>query len=85
LKPDYTMAYNNRGNCYSKLGQPQLSIEDYNKAISLKPNYADAYGNRGTAYIMQGNKELGCRDARKACELGICKLLEAANTRGLCR
>jgi tetratricopeptide (TPR) repeat protein len=85
LKPDYTMAYNNRGNCYSKLGQPQLSIEDYNKAISLKPNYADAYGNRGTAYIMQGNKELGCRDARKACELGICKLLEAANTKGVCR
>ena len=30
-------AYNNRGIAYAKLGQYQMAIEDYNKAIRLRP------------------------------------------------
>jgi hypothetical protein len=61
------------------------TIEDFNKAIQLKPDYANAYNNRGIVYLNQGDNISGCLDARKACELGNCKLLEAVNTKGLCR
>jgi tetratricopeptide (TPR) repeat protein len=85
LKPDYADAYNTRAKIYTMLGQYQHAIEDYNKAISIKQDYADAYYNRGVAYLLQGNKELGCPDAQKACELGICKALDIAKSKGDCR
>ena len=79
------IAYNNRGNAYNSLGNYKQAIEDYDRAIEIKPDYAEAYNNRALVYLNQGDNISGCRDARKACELGNCKLLEAANTRGLCR
>jgi tetratricopeptide (TPR) repeat protein len=85
LKPDYADAYYYRGVVYAKLRQYQRAIEEFNQAIILKPDDADVYGNRGIAYGMLGNNNLGCRDVQKACELGNCKLWEAANARGLCR
>ena len=85
LKPNYTKAYNNRGLTYMQMGIYQKALEDFNEAIRLKSDYTDAYNNRASVYLTQGNKELGCRDAQKVCELGNCKLLEAANTSGLCR
>ena len=84
LKPDYAYVYNNRGNVYTKLSQYQLAIEDFNNAIDLKPDYAKAYFNRGIIYFTQGNNKQGCSDAQKACELGNCKILEIAKTKGLC-
>ena len=85
LNPDYLQAYNNRGIVYMKIGIYQKALEDFNEAIRLKLDYADAYNNRAFVYLNQGDKISGCRDARKACELGNCKLLEAANSRGFCR
>jgi tetratricopeptide (TPR) repeat protein len=85
LKPDFADAYQSRGVTYTVLLQYQRAIEDYNKAISLKPDDVESYNCRGYAYFKQGNNKLGCPDAKKACDLGNCKLLEVANTRGLCR
>ena len=86
IKPDDAAAYINRGVAYSGLGNYKQAIEDYDRGIEIKPGYyAEAYINRGVAYLNQGDNISGCRDARIACELGICKLLEAVNTRGLCR
>ena len=85
LKQDYPDAYFNRGFAYAKLGQYQMAIEDFSKAISLKQNYTDAYNIRGNTYFNQGNNKLGCGDAQKACELGNCKTLEAAKSKGYCR
>jgi tetratricopeptide (TPR) repeat protein len=85
LKPDNVEAYGNRGAIYAKFGQYQPAIQDLNKAIQLKPDYTPAYNNRANVYFNQGNNKLGCCDTRKACELGNCKLLDAANTKGLCR
>jgi lipoprotein NlpI len=84
ITPNYADAYYNRGNVYGVLGQYQLAMEDFNKVIRLKPDYADAYNNRALVYLNQGDNISGCRDAQKACELGNCKLLEAAKGRGLC-
>jgi tetratricopeptide (TPR) repeat protein len=85
IRPDYADAYYNRGFTYENLGQHQRAIEDFNETIRLKPDDADVYCKRGLAYGILGNNNLGCRDLQKACELGICKLLEAAKGRGLCR
>jgi protein O-mannosyl-transferase len=85
IKPGYAEAYINRSVDYNDLGNYRQAIEDLNRAIEIKPGYASAYFNRGFVYLNQGDKISGCRDARKACELGNCKLLEAANAAGLCR
>jgi tetratricopeptide (TPR) repeat protein len=84
LKPDYIKAYNNRGLSYYGLGQYQLAIDDFSKAIGMKQDYADAYNNRATVYLKQGNNEIGCGDAQKACALGNCKTLEEAKAKGIC-
>jgi tetratricopeptide (TPR) repeat protein len=84
IKPGYAEAYNNRGNAYKGLGNYRQALDDYGRAIEIKPGFAEAYINKGVTSINKGDSISGCRDARKACELGNCKLLEAANTRGLC-
>ncbi|MGP8153538.1 MAG: tetratricopeptide repeat protein [Smithella sp.] len=84
LKPNDADAYNNRGIIYTKFGQYQMAIEDFNNAIRLKSDDADTYFNRGFVYFNQGNIISGCNDAKKACELGNCKILEAAKAKGLC-
>jgi hypothetical protein len=48
LKPDYTIAYNNRGNAKNDLGQHSAAIADFDTAIRLKPDLADAYMPRHT-------------------------------------
>ncbi len=85
IKPNYLEPYYNRGNAYKDLGNYRQAIEDYSKAIEIRPNLTEAYYNRSLVYLTQGDNISGCRDAQKACDLGICKLLEAANTKGLCR
>jgi tetratricopeptide (TPR) repeat protein len=69
LKPDYTDAYNNRGNAYANLGQHQRAIEDYNKAISLEPDDATAYYNRGLAYANLGQQQRAIEDFNEAIRL----------------
>ena len=49
LKPDYAIAYNNRGSARSALKQHETAIDNYDKAIDLKPDYVIAYYNRGNA------------------------------------
>ena len=84
LKPDLASAYYNRGFVYSTLGKYQRAVEDFNEAIRRKPDDANSYNNRGGVYLIQGNNKLGCYDAQKACNLGNCKALEWAKSRGLC-
>jgi protein O-mannosyl-transferase len=83
-KPDCVEAYYNRGNVYAKLGRYRYAIEDYNKTITLKPDYTGVYNNMGIIYFKGGNAVPGCNNAQKACDLGNCKLLEAAKRNGFC-
>jgi hypothetical protein len=85
LDRNYIKAYNNRGIAYTKLGLHKEAIADFNEAIRLQEDYADAYNNRAFVYLSQGDKISGCSDAKKACELGNCKALEFAKSKGLCR
>ena len=63
------MAYNNRGNRYSDLGEKKKAIEDYNRAIELNPESAMVYNNRGICYKKLGETQKAKKDFQKAAEL----------------
>jgi tetratricopeptide (TPR) repeat protein len=46
LDPNVSVAYHNRYDSYSNLGQYQRAIDDYDKAIELDPNDAEARTHR---------------------------------------
>ena len=69
LKPNYSGAYNNRGNAYCNLGQYKRAIEDYNEAVRIKPEYAIAFGNRGGAYDNLGQHARAIEDYNQAISL----------------
>ena len=85
IKPGSADAYYKRGVAYAHFGNYKQAIEDFGRVVEIKPDFLDAYYNRGFVYLNQVDNISGCCDARKACKLGNCKLLEAANARGLCR
>jgi protein O-mannosyl-transferase len=85
LRPDFAEAFFNRANIYVRgPGQYELAIKDYNEVIRLKPDFVEAYFNKGGLLINHGNKKMGCLDLKKACELGKCKVLQAAKNQGYC-
>ena len=56
----------NQGNSYRALGQHQLAIKAYEKAIELDPNKAEAYNNRGNSYADLGLQHRAIEDYCKA-------------------
>ncbi len=69
LKPDYAVAYYNRGHAYEYLGEHQQAIADFDKAIALKPDVAAAYHSRGYEYGNQGEYQQAITDFDKAIAL----------------
>ena len=69
LKPDYTIAYNNRGNAKNDLGQHSAAIADFDTAIRLKPDLAEAYYNRGLAKYQLGQHSAAIADYDTAIRL----------------
>ncbi len=71
FRPKYAPAYNMRGMAYDNLGQQDLAIADFDKAISLDPKvYAYAYlNNRGQAYFRKGEFALAVKDYDQAIRL----------------
>ena len=70
MNPNYSIAYNNRGNAKGKLQDLNGAIADYSKAIELNPNYAEAYVGRGLAKSCLKDLNGACLDWSKAGELG---------------
>ena len=69
LKPDYSLAYNQRGFVRYKLGDMQGAIEDYTQALKFKPDYSLAYTNRGNARYELGDMQGAIEDYTQAAEL----------------
>ena len=66
LNPNYSGAYNNRGNLRGDMGDVEGAMKDYDKAIELNPNYSKAYSNRAECYRRLAEKE---EDPTKKAEL----------------
>ena len=69
LNPGYADAFNNRGNAYSDIDEPDQAIKDYDTAIELKPDYADPYHNRGVTYDLKGEINRAIEDYSMAIQL----------------
>ena len=64
--PMSLVLYNIQGAVLQELGQLDLSIDAYNKALAIEPNYADAYYNMGMALQKQGKLQEAIKAYNKA-------------------
>ena len=62
LKPDFSQAFNNRGQARQRKGDLDGALEDYNQAIQLKPENGFAFYNRGV-----WRKDKGPSSGRTCC------------------
>ncbi|MCE6991455.1 tetratricopeptide repeat protein [Dyadobacter sp. CY323] len=61
--------YNNLGSSYFFTEQPEKSIEEFDRAISLNATFSDAYYNRGKAYESTKNLRRAISDYKKSTAL----------------
>jgi tetratricopeptide (TPR) repeat protein len=67
--PTCWVAYNNLGNTFSKKGETDEAIDQYQKAIAIHPNYAEAESNLGNALLHQGDAAKAISHYRRALDL----------------
>lgn len=58
ISPNSHNAWNNIGDDYDKLGQPENAIKGFSQSVLVKPNYADAYHNRANIFFKTGRLDL---------------------------
>jgi tetratricopeptide (TPR) repeat protein len=66
LKPEYAMAFYNRGVARQDKGDLEGALQDYNEAIRLNPNHAEALVNRGNVHADQGDLAGALKDYDEA-------------------
>jgi len=62
-------AFYNRANAYSRKGEYDRSIGDYDQAIQISPDFANAFYNRGNAYGNKGQFDRAIQDFDQAIKL----------------
>jgi tetratricopeptide (TPR) repeat protein len=68
-EPGVSLAYNNRGLTYDEMGQFDLAIQDFDRAIELAPSDHRAYSNRGMLYGKIGRIDKAIPDFEQAMAL----------------
>lgn len=67
---DQANAFYNRGRAYSRKGQFDRAIQDYDQAIKLKPDHASAFNNRCWERAIEGQQlEAALADCNEALRL----------------
>jgi tetratricopeptide (TPR) repeat protein len=56
------IAYNNRGNGFSGIGEYERAIHDYSESINIDPHDAKPFNNRGVAYQRTGEYDRAIAD-----------------------
>jgi tetratricopeptide (TPR) repeat protein len=56
------IAYNNRGNGFSGIGEYERAIQDYTESINIDPHDAKPFNNRGVAYQKTGKYDRAIAD-----------------------
>ena len=75
--PQMAPIYNSRGMAYSRIGEFQKAIDDYESSLKFAPEHPAVYSNMGNAYVGQGYYDRAIEIYTRALELG-------ANNRALC-
>ncbi len=65
-KENLAIAYTNRGSANDDMGQTDLAVLDYNRALKANPGYAMAYYNRSFAYEKKRMFDLALKDIQRA-------------------
>ena len=71
LRPEYDVAYYNRGLTYTKLERYEEGIQDFTTILSFAPTHQGAYVQRAFAYVLMGLDDEAEADVLKAIELGV--------------
>jgi tetratricopeptide (TPR) repeat protein len=69
--PGLSRAIMNRGVAWAGLGQWDMALTDYSKAIEINPEFTDAYANRGVACINLDQWDMAINDFSKAIEIDL--------------
>ncbi|NCR54186.1 MAG: tetratricopeptide repeat protein [Microcystis aeruginosa L211-07] len=69
IKPDYHLAWNNRGVALGNLGRLEEAIASYDQALEFKPDYHLAWDNRGIALANLGRFEQAIASYDRALEI----------------
>lgn len=68
-RANLAVAYTNRGAAQDDMGQTDLAVLDFNRAIKADARYAIAYYNRSFAYEKRGLMDMALRDMERALAL----------------
>lgn len=82
-KRDRARTLVNRGIQYSRTGDHQAAMADYEEALVLWPDLPEAYLNRGNTHIFQKKFDLAIADYDKAIEFDLREMHAAYFNRGL--
>jgi tetratricopeptide (TPR) repeat protein len=64
------IVFNNLGQAFRDMNEPDSAFNYFNKAIAMKDNFADAYFQRGKAKQKNNDSDGACKDWNKAVSLG---------------
>lgn len=64
--PQQAIAFNNRGLAYEKLGQADLALADYRRALEINPSHSSSLNNRALFYGRSGKIDLALADYARA-------------------
>ncbi len=67
--PSSWVNHNNLGDIYSRKGEYDKSIAEFNKSIEINPRYADAYNNLANVYIKVGKVDAALDTYKRALAL----------------
>jgi Flp pilus assembly protein TadD len=69
IKPDYHLAWNNRGYALQNLGRYEQAVASYDKALEIKPDLHEVWNSRGYALQNLGRYEQAVASYDKALEI----------------
>ncbi len=70
MKQPSPITYNNLGQAYRELNQPDSAFKYFDKAIEINKNFKEAYFERGRSKQKQNNIAGACKDWQQAASLG---------------
>lgn len=78
-KTPSAITYNNLGQAYRELNQPDSAMKYFNKALSINKNFPEGYYERGKAKQKINDLPGACEDLHKAADLGYKDSLNLVN------